>query len=373
MNKIQMVDLYGQYHKIKSEVDQAISNVIEKSAFINGFEVKNFEAQLAKYLGTNFCIGCASGTDALQIAYMALGLKPGDEIILPSFTYIATAEAAALLGLVPIFADSEPSTFNIDPKDIESKISAKTKAIVPVHLFGQCANMEEILNIARKHQLYVIEDTAQALGSSYTFSTGKEAQAGTMGDIGITSFFPSKNLGCFGDGGALFTKSGALAEKIRMIANHGQKQKYYHDIIGVNSRLDTLQAAILQVKLQKLDSYLEARRKAAAFYDQALGNIAEIEIPKRVSKHVFHQYTIKVEANKRDLLKEHLKAKEIPSMIYYPLPIHLQKAFTTKATKENSLPIAENLSKSVLSLPMHTELEEAQLEFITQTIKDYFN
>jgi UDP-2-acetamido-2-deoxy-ribo-hexuluronate aminotransferase len=369
MKPIQMVDLKGQYEKIKPEVDKAIQNVIDTTAFINGPEVQLFEKELAAYTGATYCISCANGTDALQIAMMALDLQPGDEIIMPAFTYIATVETAALLKLKVVLVDVDPDTFNIDPLQIEKAITPKTKAIVPVHLYGQCADMERIIDIAQKHNLYVIEDVAQAIGALYTFTHKPQAQAGTMGTIGCTSFFPSKNLGCFGDGGALFTNDESLAKKIKMIANHGQPQKYIHEIIGVNSRLDTLQAALLRVKLQHLSSYSAARATAAAYYDQAI-DATKYTVPVRnpSSTHVFHQYTIKVKNNSRDAVKELLQANGIPSMVYYPLPIPSQKAFAELGYTTGDFPVAEKLCAEVLSLPIHTELETEQLAYIVQTL-----
>jgi len=373
MNKIQMVDLKGQYNKIKDEINDSITQVIESSAFINGPVVKEFQANLEKYLNVKHVIPCGNGTDALQIALMALGLKPGDEVITADFTFIATVEVVALLGLKLKFADVNSDTFNIDVHQIEKAITPDTKAIVPVHLFGQSADMEEIMRIAEKHNLYVIEDTAQAIGAEYTFSDGTKKKLGTIGTIGCTSFFPSKNLGGYGDGGALYTNDDKLAEKIRQIANHGSKVKYFHDEIGVNSRLDSVQAAILNVKLKYLDDYISARQKAAEFYDQAFKNNEKIQIPVRnpKSSHVFHQYTIKVTGAKRDGLKEFLNKNDIPAMIYYPYPLHLQEAYKYLAYKENDFPVTEKLSKLVLSLPMHTELDDEQLKYITEKVLEY--
>lgn len=373
MMDIKMVDLQGQYLRIKNEIDTAINEVLMSTAFIQGPQVKTFADALSNYNRGVNVIPCANGTDALQIAMMALDLKPGDEVILPVHTYVATGEVIALLGLTPVFIDVDPDTFNIDTKQIEEKISPKTKAIVPVHLYGQCADMEPILEIAKKHNLFVIEDLAQALGADYTFKNGSTKRAGTMGTIGCTSFFPSKNLGCYGDGGAIFTNDPALAEKIKMIANHGQKIKYQHDTIGVNSRLDTIQAAILNVKLKYLDEYTRSRNSVADFYDNHLTGVEFLEVPHRASNstHVFHQYTIKVKANKRDALKKYLESKGIPSMIYYHIPLHLQKAYKRDGFGEGSFPIAEELSKSVLSLPIHTEMTEAELSYICGAIKSY--
>ena len=368
-----MVDLQGQYLLIKSEIDEAIQHVIDSAAFIQGPEVNEFSKNLSSYLGGTTVIPCANGTDALQIAMMALNLKSGDEIILPVHTYVATAEVIALLGLTPVFVDVDERTFNIDVSQIESKLTSKTKAIVPVHLYGQCADMESIMAIAIKHDLFVIEDAAQALGAKYRYSTGEWKRAGTIGTIGTTSFFPSKNLGCFGDGGALLTTDSNLAEKIKMIANHGQKKKYHHDVIGINSRLDTLQAAVLNVKLKYLDLYEQKRNEAAFFYDQHLKSISEIEVPVRSenSTHVFHQYTIRTD--RRDELRLYLEKSGIPSMIYYPVPLHLQKAYIRDGFTEGSFPITEKLSKSVLSLPIHTEMRTDELEFICQTIRNFYH
>ncbi|GCC52457.1 DegT/DnrJ/EryC1/StrS family aminotransferase [Chryseotalea sanaruensis] len=375
MDKIVMVDLQKQYQKIKVEVDAAMQEVLNTTAFIQGPQVQQFADALGKYNDVEFVIPCANGTDALQIAMMALDCKPGDEIILPVHTYVATAEVIALLGLIPVFTEVNADTFNIDVKQIESKITSKTKAIVPVHLYGQCADMEPLLAIADKHNLYVIEDTAQALGAVYTFNNGKKMRAGTMGTIGTTSFFPSKNLGCYGDGGALFTRDKDLAEKIKMMANHGQRIKYHHDVIGVNSRLDTLQAAILNVKLKYLDQYEAARNKVAAYYDNALASINGIITPVRSnnSSHVFHQYTLKVRGNKRDALKRYLEDKGIPTMIYYPVPLHLQKAYVREGFGEGSFPLTESLSREVISLPIHTEMIEEHQAYIVSCIKDFFN
>ncbi len=375
LRKIQMVDLTGQYEKIKPEVDQALGRVIASAAFINGPEVKAFQSELEYYLGGIHVIPCANGTDALQVAMMALGLQPGDEVITADFTYAATAEVIALLKLTPVLVDVNPGTFTISPGAIEKAITPNTKAIVPVHLFGQCADMEEIMNIARRHNLYVIEDTAQAIGADYIFAGGQRQKAGTIGTIGCTSFFPSKNLGCFGDGGALFTRDAGLAGKIKMICNHGQAVQYYHDEIGVNSRLDSLQAAVLRVKLKHLDEYAGARNRAADCYDKAFSGHPEIiKIPVRnpQSTHVFHQYTLQIQDNRRDGLRDYLKSMEIPSMIYYPVPLHLQKAYQNKRYKQGDFPVTENLCSSVLSLPMHTELDGNTLEYITSSVLKYF-
>jgi UDP-2-acetamido-2-deoxy-ribo-hexuluronate aminotransferase len=373
MKKIQMVDLLSQYESIRNEVDTAILNVIRSSAYINGPEVKSFQAELEQYLGVKNVIPCANGTDALQIAMMALGFKPGDEVITANFTYVATAEVIALLKLKPVLVDVDPDTFCIDPEAVEAAITDKTVAIVPVHLFGQCADMEAIMNIARKHNLKVIEDVAQAIGAEYTFRDGSVKKAGTIGDVGCTSFFPSKNLGCYGDGGAIYTHDDALAKKIRMIANHGQSVQYYHDEIGVNSRLDTLQAAILRIKLKRLDEYAGARNKAAEYYDKAFADNPKIAVPQRAdrSTHVFHQYTLKLKGLDRNGLREHLLSKDIPAMIYYPVPLHLQKAYLDSRYRKGDFPVTEELCGSVISLPMHTELSDEQLKKITDSVLEY--
>ncbi len=373
MEKIKMVDLQSQYLRIKGEIDQAIADVLESTAFIQGPQVSAFTAALAEYVDCPHVIPCANGTDALQIAMMALDLKPGDELILPVHTYVATAEVIALLGLTPVFIDVDEETFNIDVSQLENKITVKTKAIVPVHLYGQCVDMEPLLLVAEKHGLSVIEDTAQALSAVYTFSDGSKRFAGTMGDIGTTSFFPSKNLGCYGDGGAIFVRNADLASKIRMIANHGQKVKYHHDIIGVNSRLDTIQAAILNVKLKYLDGYTQKRNEAAEYYDRALKNVGGVKIPARTkySTHVFHQYTIRAE--RRDELRKHLEENGIPTMIYYPVPLHFQQAYTRREFGPGSFPVTEMLSDVVLSLPIHTEMKQSELEFITSKIKLFYS
>lgn len=374
--EIRMVDLKSQYLQIKNAVDSGIQEVIDQTSFIKGPAVQRFQEELEQYLGVKQVIACANGTDALQIAMMALGLKPGDEVITASFTYVATAEVIALLGLKPVLVEVNPDTFLIDPISIEAAITPQTKAIVPVHLFGQCADMEAILDIANRYNLFVIEDTAQAIGASYTFSDGTVKKAGCMGNIGCTSFFPSKNLGCFGDGGAMYTDNDVLAQKIRMIANHGQSIQYHHDIIGVNSRLDTLQAAILRAKLPHLDEYNSKRNEAAAYYDSAFGAIKELKIPTRAAKtnHVFHQYTLQLsESLNREELRKYLLEKGIPSMIYYPLPLHKQKAYIDDRYPEGHFPISENLCERVLSLPMHTELSQEQLEYICNHVLGYIN
>lgn len=374
MKNIQMVDLHGQYEKIKPEVDRAIQSVLDSTAFIKGPQVQSFERNLAQYLGSKEVISCANGTDALQIALMALGLAPGDEVIVPAFTYIATAEVIALLGLKPIMTEVCPKTFNLTAEIVEKHISPKTKAVVPVHLYGQCADMEGILALAEKHQLYVVEDCAQAIGARYTFSNGQVKMAGTMGHIGCTSFFPSKNLGCYGDGGALYTDDAELAKKIRMIANHGQEKKYHHQVVGCNSRLDTLQAAILEVKLQHLDQYSAARNEVANAYDQAFAGLNWLQSPIRQSNstHVFHQYTLQLKnAEDRDALKQHLANKGVPSMIYYPIALHLQPAFKTPEFGEGDFPIAEDLCKKVLSLPIHTEMKKEDLDYIIHSVLSF--
>jgi dTDP-4-amino-4,6-dideoxygalactose transaminase len=371
--KIDMVDLRGQYLRIKPEVDAAIQRVLHATAFIQGPEVKEFAAALQAWTHAGHVIPCANGTDALQIAMMALELKPGDEVILPVHTYVATAEVIALLGLRPVFVDVCPDTFNLDVTAIEKSITPKTKAIVPVHLYGQCADMEPLLAIAQKHNLFVIEDAAQSLGSVYTFANGVSRQAGTIGTIGATSFYPSKNLGCYGDGGALFTNDENLADKIRVIANHGQKVRYYHDVIGVNSRLDTIQAAILNVKLKYLAEYNERRNAVAAFYDACLTGVGDLQLPVRArnATHVFHQYTIKTD--RRDGLRAHLEQRGIPTMIYYPVPLHLQKAYRQPGVGPGAFPVSERLSATVLSLPIHTEMNEEQLTYICGAVNYFYS
>jgi UDP-2-acetamido-2-deoxy-ribo-hexuluronate aminotransferase len=373
--KIEMVDLKGQYAKIQNEIDNAILESIRSANFINGPAVSEFSKSLSEYLGGAYVIPCANGTDALQIAMMALGLEPGDEVIVPSFTYVATAEVIGLLGLVPVMVDVDPYHFNITRENIEKAISSKTKAIVPVHLFGQCADMESIIELAKEKGLYVIEDTAQAIGAKYTFTDGTIKHAGTIGDIGCTSFFPSKNLGCYGDGGALFTQNPILAEKIKMIANHGQSKKYVHKYIGVNSRLDTIQAAVLIIKLKHLDDYSNSRNKAAEQYDRLLDGVKNLQIPFRSNKstHVFHQYTLVIKNNKRDALKAYLEEKNIPAMIYYPIPLNEQEAYSALGFIADNLTETQQLCKSVLSLPMHTELTLDQQVYITDAIKSFLN
>jgi UDP-2-acetamido-2-deoxy-ribo-hexuluronate aminotransferase len=374
MREIQMVDLKSQYDKIHSEIDEAIHAVVRSAAYIKGPEVKLFEEALQKYLGVKHVISCANGTDALQIALMSLGLKSGDEIITTNFTFIATAEVVALLGLKLILVEPEEGSFNISAAAVSKAITPGTRAIVPVHLFGQCADMEEIMKLAARHDLFVIEDAAQATGADY-FHGGNTVKSGTMGQIGATSFFPSKNLGCYGDGGALYTNDDKLAARIRSIANHGMKVRYYHDDIGVNSRLDTIQAAVLRVKLKNLDLYNSARGKAADFYDKALSGCSYINIPERVtySSHIFHQYTIKISDGKRDELKDFLESEKIPSMVYYPVPLHMQKAFSYLGYKKGDFPVTEKLCDQVISLPMHPDLERDQMEYITAAILKFFD
>lgn len=370
-----MVDTRSQYHKIKAEVDGAVIEVMESTAFINGKPVHDFAAHLSAYLGSKHTIPCANGTDALQIAMMALGLKPGDEVITPSFTYIATTEVIALLKLTPVFVEVDEKTFCMDPASVEKAITSKTKAIVPVHLYGQAAPMEQIMAIAARHKLYVIEDNAQAIGCDYTFSDGSVKKTGTIGHIGATSFYPSKNLGAFGDGGAIFTNDDELAARMKMIANHGQSRQYYHDVVGCNSRLDTIQAAILDIKLRHLDEYAAARRKAADHYDRAFAGNPKITIPYRApySGHVFHQYTILLEGINREALKKYLADNGIPSMIYYPVPGHKQKMFEQFDTSAQEMPVTDWLTGRVISLPVHTELDGEQLEFITSKVLEFIN
>ena len=369
--KISMADLRGQYQRIKPEIDQAIQSVLDSTAFIKGPQVAVFEKSLSDFHDGAFAVTCGNGTDALQIAMMALDFKPGDEVILPVFTYVATAEVIALLGLKPVFVDVCEDTFNIDVSQVESKITSKTVAIVPVHLFGQCADMEPLLKVASDRNLHIIEDYAQAFDAKYTFSDGRVMKAGTMGAIGCTSFFPSKNLGCYGDGGALITGNKALAEKIKVIANHGQRVKYYHELVGVNSRLDTIQAAILDVKIKHVESYEQSRQKVADYYDKELSGIEFAQTPFRAgnSTHVFHQYTLKLKDVDREKFRAYLDSNKIPTMIYYPLPLHLQEAY--KKQDRQAFPISEELSKSVVSIPIHTEMDEEQLSYICTKIKEY--
>lgn len=375
MRPIQMVDLQAQYQVLKEEINTAILNCIESGAFINGPQVKAFKAHLEKYLGVQTVIPCANGTDALQIALMALDLKPGDEVIVPTFTYVATAEVIGLLRLTPVMVDVDINSFNCTADLIEAAITPKTKAIVPVHLFGQSADMEPILELAKKHNIYVVEDNAQAIGADYTFSNGKVQKTGTLGHIGCTSFYPSKNLGAYGDGGAIFTNDPALGELLYKIANHGQQVRYYHDCIGVNSRLDSIQAAILDIKLSKLEEYAKARQEVAAYYDKHLGSIPGIKIPYRQpnSTHVFHQYTLQVPADKRDALQAFLQSKSIPSMIYYPVPLNEQKAFKSISRAATpSFPATEQLCKTVISLPIHTEMDAEQLDWVVKGVGEFF-
>ncbi len=369
-----MVDLKGQYLKIKDEIDAAIQGVIDSAAFINGPAVQRFQKNLEEYLGVKHVIPCANGTDALQIALMALGLEPGDEVIVPAFTYVATAEVIALLRLKPVMVDVDYNTFNVTAEIIEEAITPKTKAVVPVHLFGQSCDMGPIMEVAEKHGIFVIEDNAQSLGADYTFSDGSIKKAGTIGDVGTTSFYPAKNLGCFGDGGAIFTNDEGLAERLRMIANHGQSRSYYHDVIGVNSRLDSIQAAVLDVKLRHLDDYTEARNEIAKVYDVAFSAIDEIQIPgrQRNSTHVFHQYTLRIKNRRRDELKASLDRKGVPSSIFYPVPLNKQKAFAKEATVCCNLETTEKLCDEVLSLPIHTEMNEEMQNVIVNNVLEFF-
>lgn len=375
MRPIQMVDLKQQYAQIKKDVDASIQEVIDTAAFINGKAVTDFAAHLSRYLDTPYVIPCANGTDALQIAMMALDLQPGDEVITPSFTYIATTEVIALLKLKPVFVEVDRKTFCIDPAAMEKAITPRTKAIVPVHMFGHCAPMEEIMAIADRHKIPVIEDNAQSIGSDYTYSDGTKKKAGVIGTIGTTSFFPSKNLGCYGDGGAIFSNNETLANRLKMIANHGQSKRYYHDIVGCNSRLDSIQAAVLNVKIGLLDKYIDARRKAADYYDNAFAGNARITTPYRApySKHVFHQYTLVLDGVDRDGLNQFLAQHNIPSMIYYPVPAHRQKMFEAFGGGAYDLAVTDWLTERVISLPMHTELDEEQLQYITTKVLDFVN
>ena len=367
-----MVDLQSQYQRIKQDIDEGIQEVIQSAAFIKGKKVTDFQNNLEQYTGAKHVIPVGNGTDALQIALMALGLKPGDEVITPTFTFIATAEVVALLGLTPVVVDVDWDTMNMDMDAVRRAITPKTKAIVPVHLFGQCVEMEALMDLAKEHNLYIIEDACQAIGAQYTFSNGETKQAGTMGHIGCTSFFPSKNLGCYGDGGAIFTNDDELAARMQAIANHGMVVRYHHDMIGVNSRLDSIQAAVLDAKLPHLDEYIAARQQAAAYYDKVFASNEKVLIPCRAphSTHVFHQYTLRVIGADRDSLREGLAEKGIPAMIYYPVPLHQQKAYLDPRYKDGDFPIAERLAACVLSLPMHTELDEEQLEYITSTVTE---
>jgi UDP-2-acetamido-2-deoxy-ribo-hexuluronate aminotransferase len=371
---IQMVDLKSQYHHIKDQIDNAVIDCIASAAFINGPAVKEFQANLERYLGVKHVIPCANGTDSLQIAMMALDLRPGDEVICPAFTYVATAEVIGLLGLTPVMVDVDSNMFNLTASNIEKAITSKTKAIVPVHLYGQSCDMEPIMKLAEKHNLFVIEDNAQAIGADYTFSDGRVAKTGTIGHIGCTSFFPSKNLGCYGDGGALMTNDDTLAQKMRMIANHGQEKKYYHKVLGCNSRLDTIQAAILNIKLKNLNQYTIARNKMSSYYDEAFSSIEELEVPARQfnSSHVFHQYTLKVKNGKRNELQHYLSELGIPSMIYYPLPLYKQEAFQQFVSNDFTLATTEQLCDEVISLPIHTEMDLEDMNSICTSIKSFF-
>ncbi|CAL2108810.1 Pleiotropic regulatory protein [Tenacibaculum sp. 190524A02b] len=375
MRKIHMVDLQSQYQQIKDTVDTSIQEVLNSSAYINGPYVKQFQADLEEYLNVKHVIPCANGTDALQIAMMGLNLQPGDEVITVDFTFAATVEVIGLLKLTPVLVDVEADTFNMDIDALKKAITPKTKAIVPVHLFGQCANMEAILAIAKEHNLFVIEDNAQAIGADYTFSDGTVKKAGTMGTVGTTSFFPSKNLGCYGDGGAIFTNNDELAHTLRGMVNHGMYKRYYHDVIGVNSRLDSIQAAVLKTKLPLLDGYCEARRKAATYYSEAFSSNPNIITPtiSNFTTHVFHQYTLRITNGKRDELHQHLLDNNIPNAIYYPVPLHAQEAYKDERYNENDFKITNQLINEVISLPMHTELDEEQLNFIIKTVRDFLS
>ena len=375
MREIQMVDLKTQYEKIGTEIDNAIKSVLQSTAFIKGPDVKLFEEEMQAYMGVKHVISCANGTDALRIAMMVLDLNPGDEVITTDFTFVATAEAAALLGLKIVFVDPDPGTYNISVNAIKKAITRKTRLIVPVHLFGQCADMESIMDLARTHNLYVIEDAAQATGAEYYFKNGVSARAGTIGHIGTTSFFPSKNLGCCGDGGALYTNDDEYAVKLRSIANHGMKIRYSYSDIGVNSRLDTIQAAILRVKLKYLTRFNEARKSVADLYDEAFSGCHYIITPQRVSysSHIFHQYTVKIKNGKRDELKSYLESRQIPAMIYYPGPLHMQEAYRPLGYKADDFPVTSSLCSEVLSFPMHPEMEQEQLNYIILNILNFFD
>jgi UDP-2-acetamido-2-deoxy-ribo-hexuluronate aminotransferase len=374
MREIEMVDLKAQYKKIGTEIDKAIKSVLESTAFIKGPDVKLFEEELQQYMGVKHVVSCANGTDALYLAMLALGLKPGDEVITTNFTFIATVEVIALLGLKLVIVEPDPGTFNISVKAVKEAITPKTRAIVPVHLFGQCSEMESLMKLADKHSLFIIEDAAQATGADYFFSNGTIKKAGTIGHIGTTSFFPSKNLGCYGDGGALYTNDDAIAKKLRSISNHGMKIRYHYDDIGVNSRLDTIQAAVLRVKLRYLSQFNEARGRVACQYDEAFDSCYSINIPERAgySSHIFHQYTIKVKNGKRDELKKYLESNSIPSMVYYPGPLHLQEAYRYLGYKETDFPVTAALCKEVLSLPMHPDMEQEQLDYIILKVLEFF-
>lgn len=385
MNKIHMVDLVSQYQKLQDEINPSIQNILNTAAFINGPEVHSFARNLEDYLNVKHVIPCANGTDALQICMMGLGLKPGDEVITADFTFAATVEVIALLNLTPVLVDVNPDDFTIDIKALKKAITPKTKAIVPVHLFGQCANMEAIMEIAEAHNLYVIEDNAQAIGADYKYSNGKKVKAGTIGHVASTSFFPSKNLGCYGDGGAIFTNDDNLAHSIKGIVNHGMYERYHHDVVGVNSRLDSIQAAVLNAKLPRLDGYNKTRLAVAKKYNSAFKNNSNIQTPKLANCycengddiackcHVFHQYTLKVTGVNRDALVDYLKKKEIPCGIYYPIPLHSQKAYADERYNENDFKVTNSLIKEVISLPMHTELEEDQINYITTTVLEFVN
>ncbi|WP_045802122.1 DegT/DnrJ/EryC1/StrS family aminotransferase [Flagellimonas lutaonensis] len=383
MRKIQMVDLKGQYEGVKDQVNSSISNILDSSAFINGPDVHAFQKELEDYLGVKHVIPCANGTDALQICMMGLGLKPGDEVITADFTFAATVEVIALLNLTPVLVDVDPDTFNIDVEAVERAITPKTKAIVPVHLFGQCADMDALMQLAQKHNLYVIEDNAQAIGAVHTSKDGSKQKAGTIGHVASTSFFPSKNLGCYGDGGAIFTNDDDLAHTIRGIVNHGMYVRYHHDVVGVNSRLDSIQAAVLRAKLPKLDEYNESRRRAAKKYNRAFEGQEHIIRPKTVNGcqgicetcdcHVFHQYTLRITNGKRDALAQHLNDKGIPCGVYYPIPLHKQKAYADERYNEDDFKVTNQLVEEVISLPMHTELDDEQIAFITKTVVDFVN
>ncbi len=375
MVPIQMVDLKRQYAKIKSQVDVAIQEVLDNAAFINGAPVQQFAQELQQYLDIKHVIPCANGTDALQIAMMALGLQPGDEVITPSFTFIATAEVIALLQLKPVFVDVDPQTYCLDPVAVEKAITPKTKAIVPVHLYGQSADMEPLMAIANKYNIPLIEDNAQGIGGTYTFKDGSVRKTGAIGHIGCTSFFPSKNLGCYGDGGAIFTNDDQLAAQLRMVANHGQSARYYHDVVGVNSRLDTLQAAILRIKLPLLDQYIAARRAVADAYDAGFAGIPQIITPYRApyTQHVYHQYTLQLDGANRDELQKYLQERNVPSMIYYPVPAHRQKMFANFGGAAFNLPVTDTLTTRVISLPIHTEMDQDQLDHIINSVQSFLN
>lgn len=371
---IQMVDVRSQYLKIKDEIDAGIQEVLDNTSFINGPQVKKFKQNFEAYLGVKHVIPCANGTDALQIAMMAVGLKPGDEVIVPAFTYVATAEVIGLLGLKPVMVDVDTDTFNINMDSLKAAVTEQSKAIVPVHLYGQAANMEAIMQIAAAHNLWVIEDNAQAIGADYTLNDGRTAKTGTIGHIGCTSFYPSKNLGCYGDGGAMYTNDDALAELLYKIANHGQEVRYYHDVIGCNSRLDSIQAVVLSAKLPHLDAYCRARQEVAAYYDRVFRDINGLEIPARApySTHVYHQYTLQVKDGKRDLLKKWLDDHQVPNMIYYPVPLYKQEAFKSYVPENFRLENTEELCASVISLPIHTEMTEDQLDYISEQVRSFF-